>query len=450
MNRRKLLQLASSGAAAGMLTRREAAAQEKIARATRAMPSPVIRDISVIAVAPSFVRLVVVKITTDQAGLYGYGCATYTQRADLVVAAVERYLKPFLLGKPTDRIDDLWQAMYNSSYWRNGPVLNNAISGVDMALWDIKGRQAGMPVYQLLGGKCREAADCYGHASGADNAQVIESVKGYLARGFRHVRVQVGIPGMAAYGSSRGEAKVAALHPGPVYEPAPYMRRTLKLFEALRKELGEEVELLHDVHERISPTQALQFAKDCEQFRLFFLEDPVSPEDIGWFRLIRRQCATPLAMGELFNSPHEWTPLISERLIDYIRIHISQAGGLTPCRKIAALGEFFGVKTAWHGPGDVSPIGHACNATLDVVAYNFGVQEYSPFNERTQEIFHGCPVLKDGYLYPNDAPGWGIEVDEKAAAKYPFGAGGRRTPDGRDLNGGWGEIRRRDGTIIKQ
>ncbi|MBI4873449.1 MAG: starvation-sensing protein RspA [Acidobacteria bacterium] len=449
MDRRRLLQLASAGAAAGLTTRREAAAQQQAARATRGMPSPKIKDVSVIATAPAGSRLVVVKITTDQDGLYGYGCGTFTQRADLVVPAVEKYLKPFLIGKPTDRIDDLWQAMYNSSYWRNGPVLNNGISGVDMALWDIKGRQAGMPIYQLLGGKCREAADCYGHASGGNNAQVIESVKSYMARGFRHVRVQVGIPGMAAYGSGGQTVKVPALHSGPVYEPAAYIRATLKLLEACRKELGDEVELLHDVHERISPTQALQFAKDCEKFRLFFLEDLLSPEDIAWFRLVRQQCATPLAMGELFNSPHEWTPLISERLIDYIRIHISQAGGLTPCRKIAALGEFFGVKTAWHGPGDVSPIGHACNATLDVVAYNFGVQEYSPFNERLQEVFKGCPVLKDGYLYPNDASGWGIEVDEKAAAKYPFGSG-RRTPDGRDLNGGWGEIRRRDGTIIKQ
>jgi len=451
MNRRGFFQLASAGAVAGTMTRREAAAQEQAARATRAMPSPKIKDVSVIATAPAGLRLVVVKITTDQDGLYGYGCGTFTQRADLVVPAVDRYLKPFLLGKAADRIDDTWQALYNSSYWRNGPVLNNAISGVDMALWDIKGRQAGMPVYQLLGGKCREAADCYGHASGGDNAQVIESVKSYLARGFRHVRVQVGSPGMASYGSGGGAqaAKVAALHSGPVYEPAVNIRRTLNLLEACRKELGDEVELLHDVHERISPTQALQFAKDCEQFKLFFLEDLLSPEDIAWFRLVRQQCATPLAMGELFNSPHEWTPLMSERLIDYIRIHISQAGGLTPCRKVAALGEFYGVKTAWHGPGDVSPIGHACNVTLDVACYNFGIQEYSPFNERLQEVFKGCPVMKDGYLYPNEAPGWGIEVDEKAAAKYPFGPG-RGGPGGRNLNGGWGEIRRRDGTIIKQ
>jgi mannonate dehydratase len=448
MKRRGLLGMVAGGAVGGVLSAREAAAQEQAARATRGLPSPRIKDVSVIATAPAGLRLAVVKITTDQPGLYGYGCATFTQRADLVPPAVDRYLKPFLAGKPADRIDDIWQACYNSSYWRNGPVLNNAISGVDMALWDIKGRQAGMPVYQLLGGKCREAADCYGHASGSEIAQVIDSAKQWMSRGFRHVRVQVGVPGMAGYGSGRSQAKVPALHDGPVFEPAAYARRALKLFEECRKQLGEEVELLHDVHERITPTQAVQFCKDCEQFKMFFVEDPVSPEDIAWFRLIRQQCATPLAMGELFNSPHEWNPLIAERLIDYMRMHVSQMGGLTPARKVAAMGEIFNVRTAWHGPGDVSPVGHMCNVTLDVACYNFGVQEYSAFNERVQEVFRGCPVQKDGYLYANEAPGWGIEVDEKAAAKYPFGSS--ETGERQRLNGGWGEIRKRDGTIIKQ
>jgi mannonate dehydratase len=445
VKRRNVLR-ALTGAA--LLTRREAAAQEQVARATRGLPSPKIKDIRVIATAPAGLRLVVVRVDTDQDGLYGYGCGTFTQRADLVPPAVERYLKPFLVGKPADRIDDTWQACYNSSYWRNGPVLNNAISGVDMALWDIKGRQTGMPVYQLLGGKCREAADCYGHASGGEIPQVIESAKTYMARGFRHVRVQVGVPGMSGYGSGRGDAKVEALHSAPVFEPAIYIRRALKLFEECRKQLGEEVELLHDVHERVSQIQAVQFCKDVEQFKLFFFEDPLSPEDIEWFRIIRQQCSTPIAMGELFNSPHEWTPLIRERLIDYIRIHISQAGGLTPCRKIAAMAELMGVKTAWHGPGDVSPIGHACNVALDLACYNFGVQEYSAFHERTQEVFKNCPVMKNGYLYANEAPGWGIEVDEKLAAKYPFGS--FEKGERKQLNGGWGEIRRRDGTIIKQ
>lgn len=443
MNRRQLL----GGIAAAALTSRELAAQEAAAKATRGMPAPRIKDVSVIATAPSGLRLTVVKITTDQDGLAGYGCGTFTQRADLVNAAVDRYLKPFLLGKPADRIDDLWQAMYNSSYWRNGPVLNNAISGVDQALWDIKGKQAGMPVYQLLGGKHREAVDCYTHASGRDIPELLDSARKFMAAGFRHVRVQIGVAGMAGYGSGRGDAKIAALHDAPVFEPAYYIRAALKMFEACRKELGEEVELLHDVHERVTPTQAVQFAKDVEKFKLFFLEDALSPEDIAYFRHIRQQCATPLAMGELFNSPHEWTPLISERLIDYMRMHVTQMGGLTPARKVAAMGEIFNVRTAWHGPGDVSPFGHAANVALDLACYNFGIQEYSAFDERSREVFHGVPEMKNGYLYASERPGWGIDVDEKAAAKFPYG--NERGERGK-MNGGWGEIRRRDGTIIKQ
>jgi mannonate dehydratase len=444
IGRRGLLQAIGMAGLAGLANPREQKAQELAARATRALPIPKIKDIGVIECQPAGVRLTVVKITTDQDGLYGYGCATFTQRADLVKPAVEKYLKPFLLGKTTDRIEDIWQSCYDSSYWKNGPVLNNAISGVDQALWDIKARQAGMPVYQLAGGKCREAVDCYTHADGAEPANTVESAKRFIAQGFRHVRVQVGVPGMAGYGSSRGDTPIKALHDKPVFEPAYYTRRALKLFEVCRKELGDEIELLHDMHERVSPNQAVQFCKDAEKFKMFFLEDPLAPEDIAYFRQIRQQCATPIAMGELFNSPHEWQPLIAERLIDYIRVHVSQAGGFTPARKIAILGENFGVKTAWHGPGDVSPVGHMANVTLDLVSYNFGIQEYSAFNQRTQEIFQGCPVMKDGYLWANETPGWGIEVDEKAAAKAPFTAGRG------NLNGGWGEIRRRDGTVIKQ
>ena len=444
LRRRNLLQSIGAAGLLGLVGPREQQAQEAVARATRGMGAPRIKDISVIESQPAGVRLTVVKITTDQDGLYGYGCATFTQRADLVKPAVEKYLKPFLLGKTTDRIEDIWQSCYDSSYWKNGPVLNNAISGVDQALWDIKGRQAGMPVYQLVGGKCREAADTYGHADGPDYKDVVESAKRYLAQGFRNVRVQVGVPGMAGYGAGAGGAAVKALHDKPVFEPAVYLRRALKLLEVCRQELGEEVELLHDVHERVSPNQAVQFCKDAEKFKLFFVEDPLSPEDLGCFRQIRQNCATPIAMGELFNSPHEWIPLMAERLIDYIRVHLSQTGGFTPARKIAVLGEMYGVKTAWHGPGDVSPVGHMANVTLDVTCHNFGIQEYSPFNDRTQEVFQGCPVMKDGYLWVSEKPGWGIEVDEKAAAKFPFTAGRN------NLNGGWGEVRRRDGTVIKQ
>ena len=420
----------------------------------RGMSVPTIKDVSVIATEPAGVRLVVVKIQTDQDGLYGYGCATFTQRADLVVDAVNRYLKPFLIGRPTDAIEDLWQAMYNSSYWRNGPVLNNAISGVDQALWDIKGRLANMPVYELLGGKCRHAAMIYSHASGKEIPEVLDQARKLMAQGIKVVRLQVGVPGMAAYGAGGGAsaARTAQSSPAPLpqdetFEAAPYIRRTLELFEAARKELGPEIELLHDVHERVSPRQAVQFAKDMEQFRLFYLEDALSPENIAYFKQIRANCTTPLAMGELFNNPHEWNQLITESAIDYIRVHVSQAGGLTPCRKLAALAEAFQVRTAWHGPGDVSPIGHCANVTLDLICYNFGIQEWTFANEAVQEVFEGYPVVKDGYVYANEKPGWGVEINEKAAAKYPFGSekGAHKL-----YNGGWGVVRRQDGTVINQ
>ncbi|MGA3078114.1 MAG: enolase C-terminal domain-like protein, partial [Bryobacteraceae bacterium] len=292
MNRRGFLaSVAAAGPAAVLPARAQTAAH--------GLPAPVIKDVTVIATAPAGLRLSVVKITTDQDGLYGYGCATFTQRADLVKPAVERYLKPFLMGKTTDRIEDIWQSCYDSSYWKNGPVLNNAISGIDQALWDIKGRQAGMPVYQLAGGKCREAAAAYAHAEGAEYSNTVESAKRYMAQGFRHVRVQVGLPGMSGYGSGRGATPTATLlkplTDKPMFEPAYQARRAIKLFEVCRQELGDEVELLHDMHERLTPNQAVQFCKDAEKFKLFFLEDPLSPEDLAYFRQIRQQCASPIA-----------------------------------------------------------------------------------------------------------------------------------------------------------
>jgi len=440
MRRRDIL--GAGAAAASLLTAREAAAQEQVARAARGMPSPKIKDVQVIECAPQGSRLTVVKIVTDQPGLYGYGCATFTQRADLIKPAVEKYLRPLLIGKPADRIEDTWQMCYDSSYWKNGPVENNAISGIDQALWDIKGRMANMPVYQLLGGKAREAVDAYGHAEGAEIPETIENAKKFIAQGFRHIRIQVGLPGMAGYGSRRAGTRFPSLHEAPVFEREAAMRRALALFEAARKDLGPDIELIHDAHERYTPTQAVEFAKLAEKYRLFFLEDALSPEDIAWFKNIRAETSTPLAMGELFNSPHEIIPLIEGRLIDYMRMHISQMGGLTPVRKIAAMGELYNVRTAWHGPGDVSPIGHAAMAHLDLSITNFGIQEHTPFNDATREVFHGVPEMKNGYIWANDNPGWGIEIDEKAAAKYPF----RQNA----LNGGWGEVRLPDGQIVKQ
>lgn len=374
-----------------------------------------ITDVATILTQPGPSRLVIVKVLTSEPGLYGVGCATFTQRVFAVEAAIERHLKPFLIGRDVDRIEELWQMSMVHGYWRNGPVLNNAISGVDQALWDIKGKRAGMPLYQLLGGKSREAAAVYGHAEGRDHKEVAERAQGLVDDGFRHVRIQMG-----GYGGHAPEMHQPEGAPeGNYFDPRNYGRAMLEMIDHVRSELDDGVELLHDVHERLQPIDAVQFAKDVEPYRLFFLEDVLAPEDIGWFRTIRQQSATPLAMGELFNNPHEWQPLIAERLIDFVRMHISQMGGITPAIKVTAMAAAFAVRTAWHGPGDTSPVGHAANLHLDVWAPNFGIQEWYRPSELEYEMFPGLPRVVDGYLYPNERPGLGIDIDEKLAAEHP-------------------------------
>jgi mannonate dehydratase len=411
------------------------------------LPPLKITDVRTILTAPKEIRLVVVKVMTSEPGLYGLGCATFTQRARVVQTAVDKYLKPFLIGKNPARIEDIWQASFVSSYWRNGPVLYNAMSGVDMALWDILGKRAAVPVYQLLGGKCREAVDTYNHARGETFQEVEASARQLVDRGLRHVRIQVAIPKLATYSvraskSGSGDKHQSLAGAEHYWEPAPYVRTIPRLFEHLRKQLGDEVELLHDVHERVPPILAIQLAKDLEQYRPFFLEDPFSPEDIGYFTHLREQTSTPIAMGELFNNPNEFVPLISGRLIDFIRIHISQVGGLTMARKIAHLCEFFGVRTAWHGPGDTSPVGHTANVHLDLATPNFGIQECTGFSQAEQDVFPGCPELKRGYLWASDRPGLGIDLDEKLAARFPI-------TDNPPFDLRWGNLRRRDGAITK-
>jgi mannonate dehydratase len=378
-------------------------------------PPVTIRDIKTILTQPGSSRLVIVKVLTSEPGLYGLGCATFTQRIHAVQAAIEHHIKPFVVGRDVDRIEEIWQMAMVHGYWRNGPVLNNAISGIDQALWDIKGKRAGMPLYQLLGGKSREAAAVYVHADGRDQQEVEANVRRFMEQGFRYIRVQMGGYGGQAASLVRPENAPD----GNYFDPRAYCRNMLKMIEHVRGQVGEEVELLHDIHERLSPIDALQFAKDVEQYKLFFLEDALAPEDIAWFRTFRQQCATPLAMGELFNNPHEWQSLITERLIDFIRMHISQMGGITPARNVAILAAMFGIRTAWHGPSDTSPVGHAANLHLDVWAPNFGIQEWYRPSELDYEMFPGLPEVRNGYLYPNEQPGLGIDIDEELAARYP-------------------------------
>jgi mannonate dehydratase len=407
-----------------------------------------ITRVKAICTAPDGIRLVIVKVETSEPGLYGLGCATFTQRPLVVVTAIEQYLEPFLIGRDPNDIEDIYQAAYVSSYWRSGPVLNNALSGVDQALWDILGKRAGMPVYQLLGGKCRTAAPLYAHASGRDFDEVEDVARRFIDQGYRYVRCQVDVPGYSTYGTAGGrpapgqDRQPAHLRTDqPPWEPGPYCRIVPKLFEHMRVKLGDEIELLHDVHERVPPVSAIQLARDLEPYKLFFLEDPFAPEDIGYFANLRQASSIPVAMGELFVNQAEYVPLIRDRLIDFIRVHISDIGGLSMARKLAAFCEFFGVRTAWHGPGDVSPVGHAANLQLDLACHNFGIQEQHVFGERTREVFPGCPEIRDGMLWSNEQPGLGIDLDETLATKYPF-------PD-HPLNGAWPPIRRRDGTVIR-
>lgn len=440
----KSVAVLGGAAATSLLAERSLATAATQANLDNGQPQLKITDVRAILTAPSRSRLIVVKVTTNEPGLYGLGCATFTQRARTVETAVNEYLKPFLIGKDPTQIEDIYQSSFVSSYWRNGPVLNNALSGVDMALWDILGKRAKLPVYELLGGKCRRAVDTYRHASGSSFDQVTESVQKYMEAGYRHVRIQASVPGLSTYGTrSRGSAsEVPENQRARVWEPKPYVRMIPKLFAHVRQQLGDEVELLHDVHERVPPILAIQLAKDLETYRPFFLEDPFSPEDVGYFTHLRQQTSTPIAMGELFNNPNEWVNLVSNRLIDFIRVHISQIGGLSSARKMTALCEFFGVRTAWHGPGDVSPVGHAANVHLDLATTNFGIQEAREFSQAEEDVFPGCPQLKDGYYWANDRPGLGIDLDEKLAARFPI-------TDDPPFDLQWGNLRRADGASTK-
>ncbi|MFW6289688.1 MAG: enolase C-terminal domain-like protein [Mariniphaga sp.] len=393
-----------------------------------------------IVTAPNGIELIVVKVETDQPGLYGVGCATFRQRAHAVAVAVDKYLDDFCRGRNVNNIEDIWQTAYVSSYWRNGPVLNNALSGLDQALWDIKGKIAGMPVYQLLGGKCRFAVDTYTHAGGRTPDEVPDDVLKYMEQGFRHIRIQLG-----GYGATHLTAQPAYKKYGfgmpddNTMNEYAYSSGVVKMFDLVRQKAGEEIELLHDIHERLQPMDAINLIKKLEPYRPYFIEDPFSPENIGWFELLRKQTSVPIAMGELFNNPHEWMDPMKNRLFDFIRIHISQIGGITPAMKVARLGEWFNIRTAWHGPGDVSPVGHAANAHIDLAVWNFGIQEAPRINDRLREVFPGSPTVEGGYLFVNEAPGLGIDINEKAAAKYPLPK----------FNYNWTQVRKDDGTTIR-
>lgn len=384
-----------------------------------------ITGVRAIVTAPEGIPLVVVRVDTSEDGLYGLGCATFTQRWHAVVAYVEQHLEPLVVGRYPGDIGDLIRLARFSSYWREGPVGNNALSGLDMALWDIAGKRAGAPIHELLGGKVRAAADTYIHAGGSSVEQTLEEARGLMERGWRHVRLQTGQPGIGAYGVPPDDTIGYPDAPYPHgWSVEDYLRRTPRLFERAREVLGADVELLHDVHSRLHPKQAVTLARSLEPYGLFFLEDVLPPEQ--WDRLpdVRAASPVPIAVGELATSMTDAVRLITSGGVDFIRCHLSFVGGLTPARKLASLAELSGVKTAWHAPGDTSPVGAAANVALDVASESFGIQEGHTYNEATHEVFPGTLRIDRGWLRPNETPGWGIDINEKTAAKYPAGRSG--------------------------
>jgi len=373
---------------------------------------------------------VLVKVLTNQAGLYGWGDATCTGSELAVAKFLEEHMQPGLLGRNPMRLEDLWQTLFFLPYYRSGSVHMSALSGIDMALWDIKGKVAGLPVYELLGGKTRDRLLIYASTGGRNFQEVEEGARRLMGRGFKVIKVQVLTPGMesgyAVPASERQRAATekayqAGLAPEEIWEPGPYVRTLPKLFEHLRKTLGEEIELLHDVHERAATHQAVALAKALEPYNLFYLEDLLRPEHLDTFRLVRQQAATPLAMGETYTGQWEGLHLITEHLIDYLRHDLCHVGGITTGKKVAVVAEPYGILTAWHGPGNISPIAHMANAHVSFSVPNFGIQEYSVgWPKAIHEVFSATPSYADGYIDVNGKPGLGIDVNEAAAAKYPY------------------------------
>ncbi|MEX0745493.1 MAG: enolase C-terminal domain-like protein [Phycisphaeraceae bacterium] len=375
-----------------------------------------ITDVKVFITQPGMTRHTVVRVETNQPGLVGLGDATFTYRHHTIVTAVETSLRPWLIGKDPRTIEDLWQGMMFNAYWRQGPVLNAAISGVDMALWDIKGKLAGMPCYQLWGGACRGGVLTYSHVGGATPEEVVDNARAKMQQRFTHLRCQqVGYRGPEPDAGRRPRGAQT----GQYFDARAKLRSVPAMFELLRRELGDEVELLHDIHSRLAPADAIQLAKSLEPYRLFFLEDILAPEHADWLEALKSQCATPIALGELFSHPQQLTPLIARRLIDFVRVHPAMIGGITPALKLTHLAEAFGVRTAWHCPPDVSPPGVAANVHLSLMASNFGIQEWGDRPEAEYEIFPGTPRAEGPYVYANDQPGLGVEFDEAKAAGHP-------------------------------
>jgi len=386
-------------------------------------------EIVVTSPGRNFVTLRVV--TTD--GVVGLGDATLNGRELAVASYLTDHVVPLLVGRDAHRIEDTWQFLYRSAYWRRGPVTMAAIAAVDMALWDIKARRAGMPLYQLLGGASRTGIMAYGHASGRDVPELLDSIRAQMAEGFRSIRVQTSVPGIdklygvATQPSTSGRydyepAQRASLPAEEDWDSSAYLRHVPGVFEAVRNEFGPELPLLHDAHHRLTPIQAARLGKALEPYDLFWLEDCTPAENQEALRLVRAHTTTPLAIGEVFNTVWDYQTLIRDQLIDYVRSSATHAGGITGLRRILDFAAQYQIKSGIHGPTDVSPVGMAAALHLDLAIHNFGIQEYMVHSPANDEVFGSSFTWADGYLHPGDQPGLGVTYDDAAAARHPYQA----------------------------
>ncbi|MBI4893845.1 MAG: mandelate racemase [Acidobacteria bacterium] len=409
------------------------------------MPPLTIQDAKVIRTsAGGRYRWVFLKLITSEPGLYGIGSANNAYMAEAVATALEKHLIPWLIGKDANRIEDLWNSANYRTYWRYGPVNNNVLSAMDMALWDIKGKRAGMPVYELLGGKVRDAIPCYDHQGGKDREEAVANVQKSMAGGWRYIRVQYGVGGYGGGGfipAGQGERPEGG-YGGQAFDEDLYVSTIPAVFEYVRSKVGSEPKLLHDVHSHLSGINAVELSRRLNPYQLFFLEDVLAPEQIDWYRNIRKVCATPQAVGEVFSHPYETLPLVVERLIDFTRCRVAAIGGITAAKKLANLCEPFGVKTAFQEGGENDPVNQMAAYHVDISSSSFGIQEENHFPALVHEMLPGCGQIRRGYLYGSGKPGLGLDIDEKLAAKYPL--------DGAPARGGaYTTDRALDGTVVR-
>lgn len=382
-----------------------------------------ITDAKVIVCSPGR-NFVTLKIFTDE-GIYGLGDATLNGMEKAVVSYLENYCIPALIGKDPRNIEDIWHFFYKGAYWKRGSVTMTAVSAIDMALWDIKGKALNTPLYNLIGGKSRDGILVYCHANGRDAEETIEKAGQKIEQGFRAIRLQSGIPGIEhTYGVPKDNKPYEPAEKGlaqtEYWDTARYLNFIPSLFKKARAEFGDDIHLLHDVHHRCTPVEAARLARELEPYHLFWLEDPVSGELQEGLRLIRSHSTTPIAIGEVFNSVYDYTTLITEQLIDYIRMPLVHGGGITHLLKVASMASVYHIQTGFHGATDLSPVNMAAAIHFNMAINNFGIQEYMPHQEIVNEVFKTNFNFDKGFLFIDDTPGIGVDIDEKKAAKYPY------------------------------